>query len=39
MKVKKIKTKGFVEIPFLIKGKKSKETFDLKLSYYLEGNR
>lgn len=39
MKVKKMKTKGFVEIPFLIKGKKSKETFDLKLSYYLEGNR
>jgi hypothetical protein len=39
VKLKKLENKGFVEIPFLLKGKKTGETFDMKLSYYLEGNR
>ncbi|MEY4852743.1 MAG: hypothetical protein RIS99_1138, partial [Bacteroidota bacterium] len=39
VKLKKIENKGFVEIPFLLKGKKTGETFDMKLSYYLEGKR
>jgi hypothetical protein len=39
VKSKKLENKGFVEIPFLLKGKKTGETFDMKLSYYLEGKR
>lgn len=36
LKTKKLKETGFVEIPFLLRGKNTGETFDLKLSYYFE---
>lgn len=39
VKLKKLENKGFVEIPFLLKGKKTGETFDMKLSYYFEGKQ
>jgi len=36
--VRKLKNTGFVEIPFLLKGKKTEASFDMKINYYFENN-